>query len=333
MVSSTAAIAALLSTGFISLAPNLILLAFPSYAVGEGAASPVLTLGQALAAGGLLGDVFLHTLPSATADVEEVELMILLGFTLFLMADMLIRSLGGGHSHSHGDENDKEHSHQDNKKPKASVIVLNLVADAMHNFTDGLAIGASFALSNSPADLSVTALLLSRGGLATLSILCHEIPHELGDFATLVRAGYSKNQAVKAQFMTAIAAFTGTVVALYLSEGWIGERLLYVTAGGFIYLATVTILPEVLEDDRHSAAFRLAQLTAFLAGIGFLYLVYLLEEYEHKDAAATSDRTLQHGEPQAQQAHNNHGHNHGHGHRKQHGHGHGQEQHGAHGEL
>jgi zinc transporter 7 len=317
MVSSTAVIAALLSTGLISLAPNLILLAFPSYAVGEGISSPFLTLGQALAAGGLLGDVFLHTLPSATANVEAVELMVLLGFTLFLMVDMLIRSVGGGHSHSHNDEAHGDamkmngHTQHHNATPKTSVVVLNLVADALHNFTDGLAIGASFALGNTPADLSVASLLLSRGGLATLSILCHEIPHELGDFATLVRAGYSKYQAVQAQFMTAIAAFLGTIISLYVADGWVGERLLYVTAGGFIYLAAVTILPEVLEDDRHSLIFRLAQLAAFISGIGFLYLVYLLEEYD--ESSSSSSSTLA----------NNHGHSHGHAHRQQgHNHGH-----------
>jgi zinc transporter 7 len=314
MVSSTAVIAALLSTGLISLAPNLILLAFPSYAVGEGISSPYLTLGQALAAGGLLGDVFLHTLPSASANVEAVELMVLLGFTLFLMADMLIRSVGGGHSHSHNDE-----AHGDEKKvnghtphhhatPKTSVVVLNLVADSLHNFTDGLAIGASFALGNAHPDMSVASLLLSRGGLATLSILCHEIPHELGDFATLVRAGYSKYQAVQAQFMTAIAAFLGTIISLYVADGWVGERLLYVTAGGFIYLAAVTILPEVLEDDRHSLLFRLAQLAAFISGIGFLYLVYLLEEYDESGSTSVDKHGHSHGHSHRHQEHN-HGHN------------------------
>jgi zinc transporter 7 len=134
-----------------------------------------------LAFGGLLGDVFLHTLPSATGGVEAVELMVLLGFTLFLMVDMLIRSLGGGHSHSHShtdevhDEKKPNGQHTHQGTPRKSVVVLNLVADALHNFTDGLAIGASFALGNTPKDMSVTSLLLSRGGLATLSIMCHEV--------------------------------------------------------------------------------------------------------------------------------------------------------------
>lgn len=137
-----------------------------------------------------------------------------------------------------------------------------------------------------------------------------------------MRAGYSKYQAVQAQFMTAIAAMLGTIVALYFADGWVGERLLYVTAGGFIYLATVTILPEVLEDDRHSASFRLAQLAAFLAGIGFLYLVYLMEEYGESNSP--HDGTSQHGHGHAHHQHNTQesGHGHGHAHR-QHAHNHG----------
>jgi zinc transporter 7 len=54
---------------------------------------------------------------------------------------------------------------------------LNLVADSLHNFTDGIAIGASFA---------------SGRGLAYatfLSIIIHEIPHELGDFTILLQSG------------------------------------------------------------------------------------------------------------------------------------------------
>ncbi len=44
---------------------------------------------------------------------------------------------------------------------------LNLAADGLHNFTDGVALGASFAMTGSL-------------GLATfLSVLAHELPHEV----------------------------------------------------------------------------------------------------------------------------------------------------------
>jgi zinc transporter 7 len=270
VATNNAIIAALSSTVLISLAPNVLLVLFPHYGSGEGESSKLLALGQALAAGGLLGDVFLHTIPHAGGD-HDVGLWVLLGFTIFLVADMLMRSLGG-HSHSHGkNEDDKHHQEQH----KTATVYLNLAADALHNFTDGLAIGASFA-GDTHEHASVVDLMKSRGGLATLSILCHEIPHELGDFAILVKNGFSKRQAIVAQFGTALAALLGTVVGILL-EGFAGESLLFVTAGGFVYLAAVTILPEILEEPDTSFKFRILQLLCFGAGVAFLYAVTLLE--------------------------------------------------------
>ena len=47
-----------------------------------------------------------------------------------------------------------------------------------------------------------------------ISVIFHEIPHEIGDFTILVQNGLSKQEAIKAQFLTAIAAFGGTAVGL-----------------------------------------------------------------------------------------------------------------------
>ena len=63
MVSHNAIIAAFSSTALISIAPNVLLFLFPKYGSGEGEHSAFLSLGQAIAAGGLLGDVFLHVIP------------------------------------------------------------------------------------------------------------------------------------------------------------------------------------------------------------------------------------------------------------------------------
>jgi hypothetical protein len=133
-------------------------------------------------------------------------------------------------------------------------------------------------------------MLRSRGGLATLSILCHEIPHELGDFAILVKHGFSKRQAIMAQFGTALAAMIGTGAGLSLQGYAGGDRLVLVTAGGFLYLAAVTILPDLLDDHGgghggggggggrlRTLRFRSGQLLCFAVGIGFMYAVSMLE--------------------------------------------------------
>jgi len=271
MVSSNALAAALISNGLISLAPNLLLFAFPG--VSDAADSPVLSLGQALAAGSLLGDVFLHTLGESTD--EDAGVWVLVGFTIFLIMDMMIRSLQGHEDHQHGTtENVKSSSKAALFTP---TVLLNLTADALHNFTDGLAIGASFASSS--ASGSIQSMLISRGGVATVSIFFHEIPHELGDYCILLKGGFSKNQAIVAQFGTAVAAMIGTVVGVYAVESWGG--IVYVTAGGFVYLAAVNLLPEVLEHA--SSRMRVAQLMAFLIGIAFLYAVHFLEEHDGDD--------------------------------------------------
>jgi zinc transporter 7 len=59
---------------------------------------------------------------------------------------------------------------------------LNLAADFTHNFTDGLAIGASFLVNK------------NLGLITTITILLHEVPHEIGDFAILIQSGCSKRK-------------------------------------------------------------------------------------------------------------------------------------------
>lgn len=177
----------------------------------------------------------------------------------------------------------------------------------------------------------------TRGGLATLSILFHEIPHELGDFAVLVKSGFSKQEAIMAQFGTAFAAMIGTSIGL-LAKQVAGDSIVLVTAGGFVYLATVNIIPDIL-DDKASLRFRLAQLVFFGFGVAFLYAVSLLEEMEgghghshghHQHAMEEDDHHDHHEEhhhhdptPAPHHDHHDHHDHHNHGHSHGHGHGHG----------
>lgn len=59
---------------------------------------------------------------------------------------------------------------------------LNIAADFTHNFTDGLAIGASYLAGR------------NIGLVTTATILLHEVPHEIGDFAILIQSGCSRKK-------------------------------------------------------------------------------------------------------------------------------------------
>ena len=66
---------------------------------------------------------------------------------------------------------------------------LNLAADFTHNFTDGLAIGASYLAGR------------NVGIITTVTILLHEVPHEIGDFAILVKSGCTKRKVSEIVFV------------------------------------------------------------------------------------------------------------------------------------
>ncbi|KAA0710777.1 Zinc transporter SLC39A7 Histidine-rich membrane protein [Triplophysa tibetana] len=218
---------------------------------------------------------------AAHGHMMSVGLWVLGGIVAFLMVEKFVRLLKGGHSHSHAAHNAKDSDGEDEKteikktdskkkSEKTSDIkvsgYLNLAADFTHNFTDGLAIGASFLVS--PA----------VGAVTTITILLHEVPHEIGDFAILVQSGCTKRKAMCLQLLTAIGALAGTACSL-LAEG-IGAAatawILPFTAGGFVYIATVTVLPELLVG-RSSFCQSMLEILALLFGVGMMVLI---AEYE-----------------------------------------------------
>ena len=81
------------------------------------------------------------------------------------------------------------------------------------------------------------------------------VPHEIGDFAILVQSGATKERAMMLQLVTAMGAMMGTVVGLLLG-GTFGavSIILPFTAGGFIYIATVGVIPEILANEKASVA-------------------------------------------------------------------------------
>ncbi|CAB3250104.1 unnamed protein product [Arctia plantaginis] len=285
-------IRALSSTLFISIVPFFILFYIPIDGTVEK--QPLLKILLSFASGGLLGDAFLHLIPHALmssgspgahshshshSDEEHHEphditvgLGVLGGIITFLVVEKAVRLFDGGHGHSHGTDKKKSDDKQKkkNKDKKEDIKIagyLNLAADFTHNFTDGLAIGASYIAGH------------NIGLITTVTIFLHEIPHEIGDFAILVQSGCSRKKAMMLQLLTAFGAVSGTVLSIYLrgsSDGLVSSLILPFTAGGFIYIATVSVIPELLEGSNKFSQ-SIKEIGALLAGV---YMMVIIAQYE-----------------------------------------------------
>merc|ERR1712079_814469 len=138
---------------------------------------------------------------------------------------------------------------------------LNLAADMFHNFTDGLAVGASYLAGD------------SIGLITTVTILFHEIPHEIGDYAILIQSGVPRGKAIALQALTAVGAVTGCALSLLLggaTESAASVTLPF-TAGGFIYIATVHVIPELLEGSSFKQS--VMEILALLAGVAMMIII------------------------------------------------------------
>jgi zinc and cadmium transporter len=229
-----------------SVAVSLIsLIGIISLGLKEKFLNRILILLVGFGAGGLIGGAFLHLLPEAlekSTDFLNTFLFTLSGFIFFFILEKYLYW---------------RHCHQ-GKCEIHSFTYLNLVGDAIHNFIDGLIIGASFAVN------------VNVGVIATIAIVLHEIPQELGDFGILIYGGWSKTKALFFNFLSATTAILGTLVGFYFSSQITGLSglLLSFAAGGFIYIAACDLIPELHRQTDQKKA--LWSMFFFLLGVGLM---------------------------------------------------------------
>lgn len=207
-----------------------------------------------LAVGALLGDAFIHLIPEAfekNINPLAPSLLIIFGILIFFTMEKFL------HWHHHGEDKEVDHIHPVGK--------LLLFTDGFHNFIDGIIIGVSFLIS------------IPIGIATTLAVILHEIPQEIGDFAVLIHSGYEKKRALFLNFISALTAVLGLIIALIFGSVaqvfsiWV----LPIAAGGFIYIAVADLIPELQKTKEFN--YSILQILTVLLGIGIMVALLFFE--------------------------------------------------------
>jgi len=179
-------------------------------------------------AGALLGGAFIHLIPEAVHEgsfTVKISLFILSGILFSLLLEKLIH---WRHCHNPSHIDEKVHT----------FAYMNLFGDGVHNFIDGMIIGATYLVS------------IPAGLAATIAIILHEIPQEVGDFGVLLHGGLKRGKAIMFNFLTALTAILGTALTLVI--GTYSDNLTYFlvpfAAGSFIYIACSDLIPELNKE-------------------------------------------------------------------------------------
>lgn len=178
----------------------------------------------ALAAGTMLGSAFLHLIPESVSqlDISKVNITVLVSFIFFFILERLV------HWHHHHSLDDVH-----------SMGIISLAADAIHNFLDGLIITSAFYVN------------FNLGLVTSVAVILHEIPQELGDFGVLLHSGFNIKKALFANLLVAFTSILGVFAGYFLLDkiSFISPYISAFAAGGFIYLSTSDLVPEIKNED------------------------------------------------------------------------------------
>lgn len=206
--------------------------------------------------GSMLGDVFIHLLPEIVEEkgfTTHISLAILTGIIFTFLIE---KTVHWKHHMSHSGKDHHVHP---------PITLMTLVGDGMHNFIDGLVIGATYLIS------------IPTGIATTFAVVLHEIPQEIGNYGILLHGGYSKQKALFFNFLSALTALGGVAIALTVGSKII-ESSIYLSAfaaGNFIYIAGSDLIPEL---NRHIAPRKTAiQLITMIIGAAIMFALLLLE--------------------------------------------------------
>ncbi|MGV9173497.1 MAG: ZIP family metal transporter, partial [Promethearchaeia archaeon] len=198
---------------------------------------------------------------------NTVFFWVMFGYVAFFILERFIYWF---HGHAHERENqfvcyenvsgrvEKQFS---GEKKVQTFALLNLVGDGLHNFLDGIIIMVAFLTG------------INIGIIITLAVLFHELPQEVGDFGILLYGGFTKKKALLFNFTSAMIAVLGGVFALILSSVLESFNLFFLafSGGGFLYLATTELMPELLKQTKLKKS--ILQVLIFLGGVLLIFIL------------------------------------------------------------
>ena len=225
------------------------------------------------AVGALLGAVFLELLPHAleAGSSERVMTTVLAGLLGFFLLEKLVlwRHSHGHDAHVH-DAEETEHAHalhayDGNDQGRSGLMIL--IGTAVHNFCDGIVIAASF--------LADTRLGLT----ATVAIVAHAVPQQVGDFAVLLHSGYTRSRAFVYNVSAGLATLAGALAG-YFALAQMQQLLptvLGVAAASLLYVAVADLIPSL---HRRAEPLETAK-QALAIGIGVAVIYAVREALGH----------------------------------------------------
>lgn len=234
---------------FASISVSLIsFVGFLTLVLNNKLLAEILILLVGFAAGSMIGAAFLQILPESLEHYQYNQMVfiyVLAGFSIFFFLEKYLYW---------------RHCHERECKIHPFAY-LNLLGDGIHNFSDGLIIGTSFTIS------------INLGIVTTLAIIFHEIPQEFGDFAVLLYSGLTKIRVALYNFISGLLAVFGAIVGYYLSSyvNDISKIILPIAAGGFIYIASCDLIPELHKQTNTKRA--VTSMLAFIVGILIIYFL------------------------------------------------------------
>jgi zinc and cadmium transporter len=210
--------------------------------INESARTKIVPWLVSYAVGALLGAAMLKILPEAVEQLAPGRLFatLLVGVMLFFILEKLVL---WRHCHTH-----------DCEVHDGSIVGV-IVGDSFHNFIDGAVIATAVMTS---VPLGIT---------TAIAVAAHEIPQELGDFAILLHAGYSRGRALLLNVLSGLSSAVGAVTA-FIAFDFVPTMRPYclaLAAASFLYVAMADLIPGLHRGRTDAASLR--QIVLIAAGI------------------------------------------------------------------